>query len=344
MKALRAALHEGGRPKLVSGAPVAEPVLTPEQEHQTFVEIHTPAKMNFTLALGGNLDDADGSSALPHRHGRAFDTLYCSVGLYDDVELTLKPHRSGFSLDLEGANLGDLAHDSSDLRDNSAIQALFLLAEHARREPDVGIRIFKRIPVAAGLGSAPADAAAVLVGLNHLWKLGYSIDELRALGAQIGPTVPFCITGGLLHGSGHGEIVEPVTAGMVKQLSPALNFTTILLGTYNQGLSADAVYAEFDRQNAPLGAPAPLDPDNIPFGSNDLEEAVCTLYPRSGAALNDAVNAADGVSAFVCGTGPTVVACLPDSKAMWKVIGAWKASRNVDRIVRVEAPAELTLL
>lgn len=327
------------RPKVVSGAATTEFEATP-----TYLELHTPAKTNFTLHVG------EREEALGNRH--RVKTLYCSVGLYDDVSLTLKHARTGFSLDLEGENLGDLTYDDADMRDNLAVQALFVLAKHAHKKPNVGIRIFKRIPVNAGLGGASADAAAVLVGLNKLWNLHYSVEELRTIAAQLGSKVPFCITGGLLQGAGYGDEVEPLSAALAKQLGPELNFTTMLLGTYHQGLSTTQVYAELDRQRSQshvgnAGAAGEPEPDTTvfpptSFGHNDLNDAVTSLFPRAGAAILDAREAAPGVTAFVSGSGPTVVACLPDSTAMWKVIGAWKASRNVDRIVRVDAPAELT--
>lgn len=326
-----------GRPKVVSGAATTEFEATP-----TYLELHTPAKTNFTLHVGQR------EAALENRH--RVKTLYCSVGLYDDVSLTLKRAHSGFSLDLEGANLGDLAGDDADMRHNLAVQALFALAKHAHKKPNVGIRIFKRIPVNAGLGGASADAAAVLVGLNKLWNLHYDVDELRGIGAQLGSKVPFCITGGLLQGAGYGDEVEPLSAALAKQLGPELNFTTMLLGTYHHGLSTTEVYAELDRQRALANATAATadtgefgsDFPSTSFGHNDLSEAAIALFPRAGAAIRDAVEAAEGVTAFISGSGPTVVACLPDPSVMWKVIGAWKASRTVDRIVRVEAPAELT--
>ncbi|MCI1984400.1 MAG: 4-(cytidine 5'-diphospho)-2-C-methyl-D-erythritol kinase [Bifidobacteriaceae bacterium] len=339
------------RPKVVSGAPTSE-----FQATASYLELHAPAKTNFALNVGerGTLPRSAREGTAGCRH--YIDTVYCSVGIYDDVDLTLKRRRSGFSLDLEGANLGDLASDDADMRSNLAVKALFALAEHSGKAPDVGIRIFKRIPVAAGLGSGAADAAAVLVGLNRLWHLDYSLDQLRDIATPLGHGIPFCLTGGLLVGSNYGEAIEPVTASMAKQLGPELNFTTMLLGTYNQGLSKAAVYAELDRQRAEAAKLAEAgkteDEDtaaaghgsrDLRFGHNDLEPAVISLFPRAGAALEDAAAAAEGITTFVSGSGPTVVACLPDPKAMWKVIGAWKASRSVDRIVRVETPAELEI-
>jgi 4-diphosphocytidyl-2-C-methyl-D-erythritol kinase len=330
------------RPKVISGAPTSEFAASP-----THLEVHAPATATLAFRVGER--DTESEPEI-HLCRHSLTAVYCSVGIYDDVEISLKRRGSGFSLDLEGDNLGDLVSDAADMRENLAVQALFALAHHAHRQPNVGIRIFKRIPVAAGLGSAAADAAAVFVGLNRLWNLKYDLDTLRAIAAPLGHGIPFCLTGGLLVGTKYGESVTPITADIARQLGPEMNFTTMLLGTYSQGLSKAAVYEELDRERSEKAglAAGPDATDQNPysalhFGSNDLETSIVSLYPRAGAAIEDALAAADGVTAFVSGSGPTVVACLPDSKAMWKVIGAWKASRSVDRIVRVEAPADITL-
>ncbi|MCI1935307.1 MAG: hypothetical protein LKJ28_02020, partial [Bifidobacteriaceae bacterium] len=367
----------GSRPKVVSGLStpaVSETLLagnTAETEaaaphrrktaRRTFLQIRTPAKINVTLHVGmpakapGTDDDANDATTQ-----RSMETVYCSVGLYDDVELTLKKRGAGFSLDLEGDNLGDLVLDTSDMRDNLAVQALFALAKEAGKAPNVGIRIAKRIPVSGGLGSASADAAAVLVGLNELWELGYSTAKLRSIGASLRPEVAFCITGGVFKGSGAGDIISPIDTETLGTLSTLLASSTVLLGTYHEGLSTPDVYAEFDRQRAAEERPttdsgsaassvSAADLHSVADSSsegtchNDLGNPVTALYPRAGAALHDALSAAPGVQAFISGSGPTVVACLPDAKSAWKVIGAWKQSRNVDRIVRVEAPAEISI-
>ena len=313
----------------------------------TFIQLRTPAKINLALTAGPAAEEGG---------KRSLETVYCSVGLYDDVELTVKRPGAGFSLDLEGDNLGDLVLDSSDMRHNLAVRALFALAEEAGKAPDVGIRISKRIPVSAGLGSSSADAAAVLVGLNKLWHLDYSVARLREIGAKLRTEVAFCVTGGVLKGTGAGEIIAPLNHDDLGKISSMLTSSTVLLGTYHDGLLTSDVYAELDRQRAESSAEAPTAAsDSTPAASsqasaqasgnhhNDLSAPVAALFPRAGAALDDALAAAPGVTAFISGSGPTVVACLPDAKAAWKVIGAWKASRNVDRIVRVEAPAEISI-
>jgi 4-diphosphocytidyl-2-C-methyl-D-erythritol kinase len=67
--------------------------------------------------------------------------------------------------------------------------------------------------MAAGLGGGSSDAAATLVGLNELWKLGLSPAALAGLGAEVGSDVPFFLNGAAAWCTGRGEVVSPVPVG-----------------------------------------------------------------------------------------------------------------------------------
>ncbi|WP_420910393.1 4-(cytidine 5'-diphospho)-2-C-methyl-D-erythritol kinase, partial [Lysinibacillus fusiformis] len=79
---------------------------------------------------------------------------------------------------------------------NFAYQTARLIKDTYRIRQGVSITIEKEIPIAAGLAGGSSDAAATLKGLNELWDLGLSIDELAELGAKIGTDVSFCVYGG----------------------------------------------------------------------------------------------------------------------------------------------------
>lgn len=95
---------------------------------------------------------------------------------------------------------------------NLAYQAAKLLKEMFGVRQGVGISIAKTIPVAAGLAGGSSDAAATLRGLNKLWKLGLTLDELAELGAKIGSDVSFCVYGGTAVATGRGEKIEHIPA------------------------------------------------------------------------------------------------------------------------------------
>jgi 4-diphosphocytidyl-2-C-methyl-D-erythritol kinase len=93
---------------------------------------------------------------------------------------------------------------------NLAYQAAKLLKETFCITQGVSISITKHIPVAAGLAGGSSDAAATLRGLNKLWNLGLTLDELAELGAQIGSDVSFCVYGGTAIATGRGEKIIPI--------------------------------------------------------------------------------------------------------------------------------------
>ncbi|MFB9324371.1 4-(cytidine 5'-diphospho)-2-C-methyl-D-erythritol kinase [Paenibacillus aurantiacus] len=93
---------------------------------------------------------------------------------------------------------------------NLAFQAAQLIKERYDVRKGVYIHLDKNIPVAAGLAGGSSDAAATLRGLNRLWGLGISTEELCELGAELGSDVPFCVTGGTALATGRGEKLERI--------------------------------------------------------------------------------------------------------------------------------------
>ncbi|MCE5172420.1 4-(cytidine 5'-diphospho)-2-C-methyl-D-erythritol kinase [Paenibacillus profundus] len=93
---------------------------------------------------------------------------------------------------------------------NLAFQAAKLIKERYEVKQGVYIHLDKKIPVAAGLAGGSSDAAATLRGLNRLWRLGISDEELQRLGAELGSDVPFCVTGGTAIARGRGEKLETI--------------------------------------------------------------------------------------------------------------------------------------
>ena len=79
-------------------------------------------------------------------------------------------------------------------------------------EEGVTISIEKQIPIAAGLAGGSSDAAATLRGLNELWNLNLTLDELAEHGSKIGSDVSFCVYGGTALATGRGEKIEHIPA------------------------------------------------------------------------------------------------------------------------------------
>ena len=75
----------------------------------------------------------------------------------------------------------------------------------------VDIVLKKRIPVGAGLGGGSSDAATTLVALNALWGLDLSLNELAAIGVELGADVPVFLRGVSAWAEGVGEQLTPLT-------------------------------------------------------------------------------------------------------------------------------------
>ena len=282
------------------------------------VSVDCPAKTNLTLRVG------QARAEWGNRH--ALDTIYCAVSIYDTVTATRKAPGTGFSLDLSGTHLGDLAASGTDMRRNHAVLALFAMAEASGREPDVALTIDKRIPVGAGLGGGSADAAATLLALNTLWGLDWPLERLREVAAGLGADMPFCLSGGYAHGTGFGERITPLEEDRIRQLRDSGFAGPLVVGAYQAELRTPEVYATFDE----LGG----NPDH----DNDLQRAAISLHPRSGAAVRAALQAG-ATHAFVSGSGPSVVAFPPDAARLQAIANAWRESAAVDRIIAADAPA-----
>lgn len=282
------------------------------------VSVDCPAKTNLTLRVG------QARAEWGNRH--ALDTIYCAVSIYDTITATRKAPGTGFSLDLSGTHLGDLAASGTDMRRNHAVLALFAMAEASGREPDVALTIDKRIPVGAGLGGGSADAAATLLALNTLWGLDWPLERLREVAAGLGADMPFCLSGGYAHGTGFGERITPLEEDRIRQLRDSGFAGPLVVGAYQAELRTPEVYATFDE----LGG----DPDH----DNDLQRAAISLHPRSGAAVRAALQAG-ATHAFVSGSGPSVVAFTPDATRLQAIANAWRESAAVDRIIAAGAPA-----
>jgi len=131
------------------------------------------------------------------------DTIFQSIDLHDT--LLFRETRSGV-IKLSSDN-EELPLDSSNL----VYKASELLLKESGKNYGVEIHINKRIPLGAGLAGGSTDASATLIGLNELWSLGYTTDDLLMLGSRLGADVPFCLIGGTAIGRERGDILTRLT-------------------------------------------------------------------------------------------------------------------------------------
>ncbi len=125
-----------------------------------------------------------------------------TVDIYDTLTF-VKRKEQGICLKV---NKKELSED----KDNLIYRAAELLMKKARVQEGVEIRLEKRIPIAAGMAGGSTDAAAAFHGINELFDLGYSLEELQALGVTLGADIPYCLAGGTAISEGIGEILTAI--------------------------------------------------------------------------------------------------------------------------------------
>ncbi|BBY14416.1 hypothetical protein MLIT_00080 [Mycolicibacterium litorale] len=188
------------------------------------VTVRVPGKVNLFLGVGDLRDDGY----------HDLTTVFHAVSLLDEVTVSTA---DTLSVELAGEGMESLPTD----RRNIAWRAAELMADHVGRAPDVAISIEKSIPVAGGMAGGSADAAAVLVAMNHLWELRVPRRDLHAMAAELGSDVPFALHGGTALGTGRGEELATVLARSTFHW---------VLAFARKGLSTPKVFGELDRLRA----------------------------------------------------------------------------------------------
>lgn len=126
-----------------------------------------------------------------------------TVGIHDT--LTFEKTKEGIVITTDS---GELPTNENNL----IYRAAKLLMEAKQVQGGVKIHLAKEIPIAAGMAGGSTDAAATFKGVNELYRLGCSKQELMELGVKVGADVPYCIMGGTALAEGIGEILTPLTA------------------------------------------------------------------------------------------------------------------------------------
>ncbi|MEO0867448.1 MAG: 4-(cytidine 5'-diphospho)-2-C-methyl-D-erythritol kinase [Cyanobacteria bacterium J06642_11] len=273
------------------------------------------AKINLYLEIIGHRPDGFHEMAM----------VMQSVNLCDRITLTSLPT----PIRRLQCNHPLVPTDSSNL----AMKAVDLLTEQFPEliNRGVDINIEKNIPVGAGLAGGSGNAAATLVGLNLLWKLGLTQIELEELSAKLGSDIPFCIRGGTAIATGRGEVLDPIASlsdvyvVLAKYESLSVS-TPWAYKTYRANFSDR--YADIsdqatlqDRQQRVHAGPmvaAIAAKDASSIGQqlyNDLERVVLPAHDKVQK-LRDTMASHGGLGTMMSGSGPTVftlVATQPEA-------------------------------
>ena len=238
------------------------------------------------------------------------ETVMQQVSLFDEIKLNWEAHL-GDSLDI--ALTTSKPYLPTDSR-NLAYKAAMMMADYAEtlsgKKPQGTLSM--HIAVAAGLGGGSGNAAAVMIGLNRIWKLGLGTRTLCDMGTALGADVPFCILVqnsryACALGKGIGEVLTPVRKGLEKH---------IVLAKPAFGVSTREVFREIDK------CPPEERPDaqqlleglsrkdmKMVYRNmiNVLESYTLKQYPEVQTLKERLVAAGGAGKVLMSGSGPTVI-------------------------------------
>lgn len=189
---------------------------------------------------------------------------------------------------------------------NLAYRAAEMFRRHFNINKGVRIHIDKCIPIAAGLAGGSADAAAVLRGLNKLWQVGATLQELKDIALGLGADVPYCVEGGTALAEGIGEHIVPLPA--------AIQGGWLVLAVPPIPVSTASVYRQWDE--LPVKPHAPIEPlieaidksDLVAMGKhlfNALEAVTAVQLPIIGD-IKGIMERCGSLGSCMSGSGPSV--------------------------------------
>lgn len=218
--------------------------------------------------------------------------------------------------------------------DNLVYRAAKLLMDEFRVTDGVEIELQKYIPVAAGMAGGSSDAAAVMVGVNRMFRLGLSKKQLMERGVKIGADVPFCIMRGTALAEGIGEQLTPL---------PAMPHCSLVIAKPKIHVSTKFVYGNLKANE--LQEHPDIDRQVQALRDNDLK----TLVAKMGNVLETVTIPAypvineikqtmirhGAMGAMMSGSGPTVFGIFEKEEKAQEVCRLLKKERAARQIYLV---------
>jgi len=260
------------------------------------VKLYSYGKINLFLNIEGKLQNGY----------HLIKTIIQSIDLHDELFIEKIP----------GNEIIIKCTDTSIPTDNrnTCYKAASIIKEKYKINSGIIIKINKIIPSEAGLAGGSSNGAAVIKGLNELWKLSMTNNEMLEIGLKIGADVPFCIMGGTYLAEGIGEkltkledfiwnnilIVKPhfsmSTAYVYKKLSPL---------KYNLYPNNEMSKYIEERKYA----------DTAICAANTLERVVEEIHPEINA-IKCIMNENHALSSMMTGSGSAIFGLFPDKSSM----------------------------
>lgn len=207
-------------------------------ENHNRILIASPAKLNLFLELHRRRDDGF----------HELETVMTQLGLFDFL-LFDRTDNDAFELKVQTNRR--LKHQivPSD-ESNLVISTLRLMRDLAGCGSGAAIRLFKNIPVQAGMGGASGNAAAAILAANRMWGLRWPMRKLMSIASQIGSDVAFFLGDSLSRCTGKGEKVH--------NLSTTCRFN-IVVAQPSTGMSTGEIYSQCQVPEQPIRSRRILD-------------------------------------------------------------------------------------
>lgn len=254
------------------------------------VSVPAPAKVNLILRI---LD----------RRPDGFHNLWSvmqTVRLEDEVSIRLSQAHSEIKLQCDSLSL------NAD-QTNLVYRAAAAVLQRTGRKVGLDVNLAKRIPMGAGLGGGSSDAAATIIGLNHLLNLGWSTMDMAGVGQALGSDVPFFFSAPSAVVSGRGEHVDAIEvtgSRWVVLVNPGFSVET--KWAYQQLSATRSQVRPLSDRHAALARNSKVSWEQIlSLAENDFEAPVFQAHPQLREIKMQLLKAEAEV-ALLSGSGATV--------------------------------------
>lgn len=258
------------------------------------------------------------------------DMIMQTVGVYDDVIISREDGTQTYEIEVS-TDADILPNDKGNL----AFMAAKVLMEAYDIKAKVKIHINKRIPIAGGMAGGSADCAAVLRGVNQLFQLGLTDEQLQEYGVKLGADVPYCIVGGTKRAQGIGEILTDL---------PTPPKCYVIIAKPDAFVSTKFVYSHI--RPAQIENHPDIDGiiESIKAGdlygmcekiANVMEDVTIPEYPIIQK-VKDILKSNGAVNALMSGSGPTVFGIYDDEEKAKQSMDALSGKEFVSRLYLTE--------
>ena len=281
------------------------------------IRLKARAKINIGLDVLGKREDGY------HEVRMVMQT----IGIYDRI-IIRRTEEKGIKIT---TNLSFLPVNENNL----VYKAAHMLMEEFNIEHGVDIDLNKFIPVAAGLAGGSSDAASVLYGMNKLFDLELSEEQLMERGVKIGADVPYCIMRGTALAEGIGEKLtklSPMPFCHIVIAKPPINVSTKLVYD-NLDVSEDIKHPDIDEI---IRAIEDKDVARVARNmGNVLESVTIPLYPIIDKIKQDMLEHG-AVNSMMSGSGPTVFGIFNDEHTASECMNYLKKQKDAKQVYITE--------